>query len=180
MGSESMDRYNLALGRASSDSVVRVRRDPEAWLRWAWEEETPRALAAALGTLSVGYRAALLARGWLYDTRLLKTGRLPCPVVSLGNVTVGGSGKTPLAELATLTLVALGAAPAVVSRGYGRVTRGVQVVAARRRGGAAAPRRAPPRDPRDRGREPLRGGASCGGGSRRLGHRARRWLPEPH
>ena len=131
MGSESMDSEQLARGRASSESVVRVRRDPEAWLRWAWEEETPRALAAALGTLSVGYRAALLARGWLYDTRLLKTGRLPCPVVSLGNVTVGGSGKTPLAELATLTLVALGAAPAVVSRGYGRVTRGVQVVADR-------------------------------------------------
>ena len=131
MGSESMGSEQLARGRASSESVVRVRRDPEAWLRWAWEEEMPRAMAAALGTLSVGYRAALLARGWLYDTRLLKTGRLPCPVVSLGNVTVGGSGKTPLAELATLTLVALGAAPAVVSRGYGRVTRGVQVVADR-------------------------------------------------
>jgi tetraacyldisaccharide 4'-kinase len=87
--------------------------------------------AAALGVLSVGYRAALLARGWLYDTRLLSTGRLPCPVVSLGNVTVGGSGKTPLAELAALTLVALGAAPVVVSRGYGRATRGVQVVADR-------------------------------------------------
>jgi tetraacyldisaccharide 4'-kinase len=52
-------------------------------------------------------------------------------VVSLGNVTVGGSGKTPLAELAALTLVALGAAPGVVSRGYGRATRGVQVVADR-------------------------------------------------
>src|SRR4029453_9620003 len=131
MGSESMDSEQLARGRASSEFVVRVRRDPEAWLRWAWEEETPRALAAALGMLSVGYRAALLARGWLYDTRLLKTGRLPCPVVSLGNVTVGGSGKTPLVELAALTLVALGAAPAVVSRGYGRPDGGVHVVADR-------------------------------------------------
>jgi tetraacyldisaccharide 4'-kinase len=70
-------------------------------------------------------------RGWLYDRRLLSTGRLSCPVVSLGNLTVGGSGKTPLAELAALTLIALGAAPAVVSRGYGRATRGVQVVADR-------------------------------------------------
>jgi tetraacyldisaccharide 4'-kinase len=126
-----MASERMASGRASSESVVRARRDPEAWLRRAWEEETPRALAAALGVLSVGYRAALLARGWLYDTRLLSTGRLPCPVVSLGNVTVGGSGKTPLAELAALTLVALGAAPVVVSRGYGRATRGVQVVADR-------------------------------------------------
>jgi tetraacyldisaccharide 4'-kinase len=126
-----MASERMASGRASSESVVRARRDPEAWLRRAWEEETPRALAAALGVLSVGYRAALLARGWLYDARLLSTGRLPCPVVSLGNVTVGGSGKTPLAELAALTLVALGAAPVVVSRGYGRATRGVQVVADR-------------------------------------------------
>ena len=126
-----MASERMASGRASSESVVRARRDPEAWLRRAWEEETPRALAGALGLLSVGYRAALLARGWLYDTRLLSTGRLPCPVVSLGNVTVGGSGKTPLAELAALTLVALGAAPVVVSRGYGRATRGVQVVADR-------------------------------------------------
>jgi tetraacyldisaccharide 4'-kinase len=126
-----MASERMASGRAISESVVRARRDPEAWLRRAWEEETPRALAAALGVLSVGYRAALLARGWLYDARLLSTGRLPCPVVSLGNVTVGGSGKTPLAELAALTLVALGAAPVVVSRGYGRATRGVQVVADR-------------------------------------------------
>lgn len=131
MGSEQMGSEQMASGRASSESVVRVRRDPEGWLRRAWEEETPRALAAGLTTLSIGYRAALLARGWVYDARLLSTGRLPCPVVSLGNVTVGGSGKTPLAELAALTLVALGAAPAVVSRGYGRATRGVHVVADR-------------------------------------------------
>jgi tetraacyldisaccharide 4'-kinase len=131
MGSEHMGSEQMASGRASSESVVRVRRDPEGWLRRAWEDETPPALTAALSALSVVYRAALLARGWVYDARLLATERLPCPVVSLGNVTVGGSGKTPLAELAALTLVALGAAPAVVSRGYGRVTRGVQVVADR-------------------------------------------------
>ncbi len=126
-----MANERMASGRASSESVVRARRDPEGWLRRAWEGETPRLVAATLGALSVGYRAALFARGWLYDARVLSTGRLPCPVVSLGNVTVGGSGKTPLAELAALTLVALGAAPAVVSRGYGRATRGVQVVADR-------------------------------------------------
>ena len=130
MGSGDTRRERLVHGPASSEAVVRVRRDPEAWLRRAWDDE-PRVLGAALATLSVGYRAALMARGWVYDARLLSTGRLTCPVVSLGNVTVGGSGKTPLTELAALTLVALGAAPAVVSRGYGRATRGVQVVADR-------------------------------------------------
>jgi tetraacyldisaccharide 4'-kinase len=52
-------------------------------------------------------------------------------VVSVGNVTLGGSGKTPVAELAARSLRELGAQPAVVSRGYGRSTRGVHVVADR-------------------------------------------------
>jgi tetraacyldisaccharide 4'-kinase len=111
--------------------VVRLRQDPEGWLRGAWEEGTHPVLAAGLAALSVGYRAGLVVRGMAYDWRLLSTRRLPCPVVSLGNLTVGGSGKTPLVELAALTLVALGAAPVVVSRGYGRSTRGVHVVADR-------------------------------------------------
>ena len=131
MASGEIARDETGRGRASSESVVRLRRDPEGWLRSAWEEGTHPVLAAGLSTLSVGYRAALLVRGLSYDWRLLSTRRLPCPVVSLGNLTVGGSGKTPLVELAALTLVALGAAPAVVSRGYGRSTRGVYVVADR-------------------------------------------------
>jgi tetraacyldisaccharide 4'-kinase len=131
MASGELARDETKRGRASSESVVRLRRDPEGWLRSAWEEGTHPVLAAGLSTLSFGYRAALLVRGLSYDWRLLATRRLPCPVVSLGNLTVGGSGKTPLVELAALTLVALGAAPAVVSRGYGRSTRGVYVVADR-------------------------------------------------
>ena len=172
MASGEIARNETGRGRASSESVVRLRRDPEGWLRSAWEEGTHPVLAAGLSTLSVGYRAALLVRGLSYDWRLLSTRRLPCPVVSLGNLTVGGSGKTPLVELAALTLVALGAAPAVVSRGYGRSTRGVlrggrpSERAARGTGGrgrAPAPGRAAARDPRGGGREPLRGRAPRGG-----------------
>jgi tetraacyldisaccharide 4'-kinase len=59
---------------------------------------------------------------------LLSTRRLPVPVVSVGNLTVGGSGKTPLAEVVALALGEMGARPAIVSRGYGRRTRGVHVV----------------------------------------------------
>ena len=51
------------------------------------------------------------------------------PVVSIGNLTVGGTGKTPAVELAVQTLITLGHRPAIVSRGYGRTSRGVQVVA---------------------------------------------------
>ncbi|MBI2524920.1 MAG: tetraacyldisaccharide 4'-kinase [Candidatus Rokubacteria bacterium] len=113
-------------------SEARARRsDPESWLLRAWEEGTHPVLAAGLGGLAVGYRCALAARERLYDLGVLRTGRLPCPVISIGNLTVGGSGKTPLVELAALTLAELGARPAVVSRGYRRDTRGVQVVADR-------------------------------------------------
>jgi hypothetical protein len=49
----------------------------------------------------------------------------------VGNLTLGGTGKTPTVELVARTLQELGAAPAVLSRGYGRTTRGVQVVADR-------------------------------------------------
>src|SRR5512134_2512376 len=122
MASGEIVRGESGSGRLSSESVVRLRRDPEGWLRGAWEEGTHPVLAAGLGALSAGYRAGLLVRGLAYDWRMLSTRRLPCPVVSLGNLTVGGSGKTPLVELAVLTLVALGAAPVVVSRGYGRST----------------------------------------------------------
>jgi len=113
-------------------SEVRARRsDPESWLLRAWEEGTHPVLAAGLGGLALAYRTALGLRERLYDLGLLRTGRLPCPVISIGNLTVGGSGKTPLVELAALTLAELGARPAVVSRGYRRETRGVQVVADR-------------------------------------------------
>jgi tetraacyldisaccharide 4'-kinase len=54
---------------------------------------------------------------------------LPCPVVSIGNLTVGGTGKTPAVELAAQTLAALGRRVAIVSRGYGRRSSGVHVVA---------------------------------------------------
>jgi tetraacyldisaccharide 4'-kinase len=50
-------------------------------------------------------------------------------VISIGNITVGGSGKTPLVEVTARAARELGERPAVVSRGYGRRSRGVQVVA---------------------------------------------------
>src|SRR5699024_10927255 len=45
--------------------------------------------------------------------------RPPCPVVVVGNITVGGGGKTPVVAALARQLVAAGHAPAVISRGYG-------------------------------------------------------------
>jgi tetraacyldisaccharide 4'-kinase len=107
------------------------RRDPEILLRRWWEEGAPRAIAAGLTALSIGYRLGLATRGCAYRWGFLATGRLPCPVISVGNITLGGSGKTPMVELVALALRELGASPAVVSRGYARQSRGVAVVADR-------------------------------------------------
>jgi tetraacyldisaccharide 4'-kinase len=94
-----------------------------------WQEgfaPTPaRLLSVAVG----GYRGLLGAREFLYGRGILKSRSVPCRVVSIGNLTVGGTGKTPAVEVAVQTLAELGHRPAVVSRGYGRSTRGVQIVA---------------------------------------------------
>jgi tetraacyldisaccharide 4'-kinase len=126
--------------------VSTPRRAPEVLLRRYWEDPDTPVVTAGLSALSWAYRAALAARDRAYRWGVLRTGRLPCPVISVGNLTLGGSGKTPTVELAVRTLLDLGAAPAVLSRGYGRLTRGVHVVADRE--GIRA-------EPRAAGDEPL-------------------------
>jgi tetraacyldisaccharide 4'-kinase len=121
--------------------MIPPRRDPEIRLRRYWEKPDVPAVTAGLSALSLGYRLALAVRERAYGWRLLGTGRLTCPVVSVGNITLGGSGKTPTVELVARCLRELGATPAVVSRGYGRDTRGVHVVADQR-GVRLAPRAA--------------------------------------
>jgi len=58
-------------------------------------------------------------RNQLYDRGILKQVKLPCPVISIGNITAGGTGKTPMTVLTANGLKARGFRPAVLSRGYG-------------------------------------------------------------
>lgn len=76
---------------------------------------------AALALLPVGLLFALLSklRRTAYRIGLIATVRLPVPVVVIGNIIVGGAGKTPLTLLLAQQLTATGRKPGIVSRGYG-------------------------------------------------------------
>ena len=64
------------------------------------------------------YRVLTALRRWLYRRGVLRTERLPMPVVVIGNLTVGGTGKTPLVLWLADSLRARGWQPGIVSRGY--------------------------------------------------------------
>ena len=108
--------------------VAEAARVREAWLRRAWRGEVGWTGAASLQALARLYGSGLAVRSGLYATGIFRTRRLPCPVISVGNLTLGGSGKTPLTEVIARIVGELGGKPALLSRGYGRQTRGVQIV----------------------------------------------------
>jgi tetraacyldisaccharide 4'-kinase len=96
----------------------------------AWYAPRITPLAALLWPLSVAYRAVVAARRGLFRVGVLSSHRLPVPVIVVGNVTVGGVGKTPLVAALAQWLAARGHRPGIVSRGYGGCARDVRAVAA--------------------------------------------------
>ncbi|MBI5462505.1 MAG: tetraacyldisaccharide 4'-kinase [Gammaproteobacteria bacterium] len=82
-----------------------------------WYTRTP--LAWLLLPLSALYCAVVVARRLAYRIGLKKTHRLTVPVIVVGNLTVGGTGKTPLVIWLTRFLQAQGYRPGLVARGYG-------------------------------------------------------------
>ncbi len=100
----------------------------ESWLTGIWYSrraapwwlKAPALLYGAVVTL----RRTAYLHGWARATRLAR------PVIVVGNLSVGGTGKTPLVCWLVERLRELGHAPGVVTRGYGGSARGVRIVAA--------------------------------------------------
>lgn len=77
-------------------------------------------LRASLWPLGLCYGTVAALRNWLFDAGLRRVHRLPVPVVSVGNLTVGGTGKTPTVAWLCALARARGRRPGVLARGYGR------------------------------------------------------------
>ena len=73
----------------------------------------------ALSLFSKCYGVAVSLRNEMYDRGIFKEEKLPCKVISVGNITVGGTGKTPMVIMLATLLKENGCKPVVLSRGYG-------------------------------------------------------------
>lgn len=78
--------------------------------------------------LAALYGSILERRARLYASGRRASHRLAHPVISVGNITLGGTGKTPFVEFLARRLRFEGRRPAVLSRGYGRRSQGVRIV----------------------------------------------------
>jgi tetraacyldisaccharide 4'-kinase len=86
-----------------------------------WYSDTvwARGLRTLLWPFSQLFALVARIRNWAYDCGWLRTIPSPVPTISVGNLTVGGTGKTPLSAYFVQRLRAFGAHPAIVMRGYG-------------------------------------------------------------
>ena len=74
------------------------------------------------------YKSVTTLRNYFYDINLKKTHKLEIPVISVGNITAGGTGKTPFTITLANLLVEKGHKPAIVTRGYKRKSKDQVIV----------------------------------------------------
>jgi len=77
-----------------------------------------------LFVLSTLYRLCMHIRTLLYKSGILKVDEVPIPVLAVGNITVGGTGKTPVVERLAFRLKEIGFTPGIITRGYKRTREG--------------------------------------------------------
>ena len=96
------------------------------WLQHHWYRITP--LHLILFPISLVFRALVALRRELYRSGILTSHKLNIPVIVVGNISVGGTGKTPLTLALAQQLIERGWHPLIVSRGYGRTISSSQPV----------------------------------------------------
>jgi tetraacyldisaccharide 4'-kinase len=96
--------------------VIKIWRGESEYGKWF--------LSFPLYALSKLYRACLLMRNYLYNSGVFKIDEVSIPVVAIGNITVGGTGKTPVVERLAYRLKESGFNPGIITRGYKRARKG--------------------------------------------------------
>ena len=92
------------------------------WLRRSWDGQggpLGRSMIGLLLPAEVVYRGAVLLRNRCYDLGVLPESEGRIPIISVGNLAVGGTGKTPVSSWLITRLTSMGHRPALVTRGYG-------------------------------------------------------------
>ncbi|MFI3245343.1 MAG: tetraacyldisaccharide 4'-kinase [Ferrimonas sp.] len=89
----------------------------QAWLERAWQQGHP--LLYALWPFMLLFGLISRSRRWLYRHAWLPVVQLPVPVIVVGNISVGGNGKTPVVLYLVERLRQAGYRPGIISRGYG-------------------------------------------------------------
>ena len=100
----------------------------QSWLNSIWYDRP--APPWWMVPLSLTYGAVSGSRRFLYTHHVRKASRISCPVVVVGNVSVGGTGKTPLVCWLVAHLAERGYKPGIVTRGYGGSSRDVRRITA--------------------------------------------------
>jgi tetraacyldisaccharide 4'-kinase len=94
-----------------------MKRSFSAWIAESWYKDS--LISLCLSPLSLIYEGVVRLRKKLYALGILQKCRLPVPVIVVGNLTVGGTGKTPLIIWLARFLKEEGYKPGIISRGYG-------------------------------------------------------------
>ena len=122
LGANALAALESQRGATNADRQCARRLDVKA--------EAERCLGedGAMNPLAAIYRGVTAARNSLFDRGVLRSRRLNGPVVSVENLSAGGAGKTPFVIALGELLQARGVPFDVLSRGYGRKTRGALIV----------------------------------------------------